>query len=601
MASASDVPNRYDVVINGVGYMLLETEQKQATFAFAPTFLERTNISQAYGDDDQDFWLTMSQKDWSLGEGQRYLTASDEDSQRRYWKGTAVDVRQPGSVGIAPSATSITLAAAGIASTGAGTNVMHFATATNVYQVDLEGNITDRGAHGLAGSPSGGGSLVHDPGNDLYISDGSSVRKYSGSWANFDASNGAAHLAYLNNALYGFSGSALYRWSTAGSRSTLFTWQGADGAAAVNYLAGRSKALAAFGGDLAILFRSGQQAYGGNGEIWVYDGVAPAKVAGLPGGFSESEIIEHAGVLFISGSLTRSSGATSYYRPAVYVYVNGSITKLWESQSESTNAAVVSIASFRHGVIWTDESEGTLVFYDPDTGATTTVYSITTDSSTTTRPFASCGQAILFAPAASTAGRVFPGSSIASTATVTTSLFDGDTTRSKRFKSVVVEWDAATDGNGGSVDIAYRLNDLDGSFTSLQTGATSGTEYAIGQNARAIAIQVTLNKGTSTNGPRLKRIYVRAAPILDSFRLNQYVLNLTGRDGETPLTLRDGTQEPSDGLTLAQALTTAIQSTSAISITDEFGTYTALLDPPQCQIVRVRPQEYVAIVQARQV
>ena len=73
------------------------------------------------------------------------------------------------------------------------------------------------------------------------------------------------------------------------------------------------------------------------------------------------------------------------------------------------------------------------------------------------------------------------------------------------------------------------------------------------------------------------------------------------RDGETPLTLRDGSQEPNDGLALAQALTTAIQSTTAISITDEFGTYTALLEPGECQIVRVRPQEYVAIVQARQV
>jgi len=56
------------------------------------------------------------------------------------------------------------------------------------------------------------------------------------------------------------------------------------------------------------------------------------------------------------------------------------------------------------------------------------------------------------------------------------------------------------------------VGDVDGSYTTLQTGAVSGTEYTL--TGRNISVKITLNKGTSTNGPVLKRHYIRAAPVV---------------------------------------------------------------------------------------
>jgi integrase len=56
------------------------------------------------------------------------------------------------------------------------------------------------------------------------------------------------------------------------------------------------------------------------------------------------------------------------------------------------------------------------------------------------------------------------------------------------------------------------VGDVDGSYTTLQTGAVSGTEYTL--TGRNISVKITVNKGTSTNGPVLKRHYIRAAPVV---------------------------------------------------------------------------------------
>lgn len=599
MATAADVGSRWDVVINGVGYMLLETEQKQATFSFAPTFLERTNVSQAYGDDDQDFWLTMSQKDWSLGEGQRAFAGEDADSQRRYWVGESVDISVPGSVTLRPTIYTKTAAAAikaVLAEEHLAANIA-YVTSSNLYSVDTGGNISDLSAHGCS-TPGTFGSLT-DGSGDYYIAGVSKVRKYDGaSYSDFDGSNGSFSLAFLNNALYGMAGGSLVRWSTAGAMTTLFTWRGADGVA-TGYAPGF---LHPFGGDLAIVL---QGIDGANAGLWIYDGVAPAKVAQFTRGFAAVNCAVVNGTLFIGGAYLRAASSGAQFLPAVYAFAGGSLTEIWRAASWLSSSSVTAggphpfVVAFAGGCAWNDDTTGRIKFYEPETGAISTLFPYTVAGDT---PLLAAGTETMIHTRNQTTFYQYPHrTTYATSGFVTTSLFDGSTTRNKRFKSVVVEWDAGTDGDGGSIDIAYRINDVDGSYTSLQTGAVSGTEYAIGQVGRSISIKVTLNKGTSTYGPRLKRIYVRAAPTLDSFRLTQYVLNLTGRDGKTPLALRDGTFESSDGLTLATALTSAIQSTTAISITDEFGTYTAILDPAECQIVRVRPQEYVAIVQARQV
>jgi hypothetical protein len=158
-------------------------------------------------------------------------------------------------------------------------------------------------------------------------------------------------------------------------------------------------------------------------------------------------------------------------------------------------------------------------------------------------------------------------------------------------KAVKVDFDLATDGNGGSVDVAYRLNDPDGSYTNVQTGAVAGTEYTIGQSCRSISIKVTLNKGTSTLGPVLKRIYVRAAPVLQQFRIQQYSVECIGspEDG-TARVLRDGvSKHPKSGRLQADDLRTAATQTTPFTITDRFGSYTGLMIPETLKLNEVHP------------
>ncbi len=113
----------------------------------------------------------------------------------------------------------------------------------------------------------------------------------------------------------------------------------------------------------------------------------------------------------------------------------------------------------------------------------------------------------------------YPTTSTASSASVSTSLMDFGNSLSKLFRGIKVDWTAATDGNGGSIDIAYQVDSVDGSYTSLVNSAVSGTENTLsGVSGHSISAKITLNKGTSTSGPILKRIYVRAAPALQTFR-----------------------------------------------------------------------------------
>ena len=52
-------------------------------YAYSPTFVERANVQGDYGDNQQDFFMTFSQKDWSLGEQQRYFRRATTGSTSR--------------------------------------------------------------------------------------------------------------------------------------------------------------------------------------------------------------------------------------------------------------------------------------------------------------------------------------------------------------------------------------------------------------------------------------------------------------------------------------------------------------------------------------
>jgi hypothetical protein len=613
LASASDVPNKYDVVINGKGYILAETENplySRTKYGYTRTFVERQNTQGAFGDQFQDFWLTCSQNDWSLGEQQKYARVNQDDSPRRFWQGSAVDVQTPGDVSMRKAVRSLTFAAAvhGVVNRGSTQNEeIAVASTTNVYTVTADGTITDRGAHGLGVAPANFG--MASDGADVFISSSAGgtvgVRRMDGTYtfSTFSAT-GSDELVYANNTLYGLRVASLtgnlIRYDTAGAATTLATWQSANGTA----LSATASRLRGLGGKILIL-RSGFMAQGP--ELWLYDGVGVSRIAQLPSSTFAYSLEVLNGIAFIGAGYVRNASPSVAVRPVIFYYANGNIGVLWEANDYAsfstavTTHGIPTMSHFEKGLVFTDDTAGKFMFYNPATGG---VHSI--GSYTVANDLPQLGSAMSFFVHTrnATAAYQYPTpTTTATTATLTSSLFDFDSSLDKLFRGIKVDFDVATDGNGGTVDIAYRVGDVDGSYTSLQTGATSGTEYTLtGITGRSISVKVTLNKGTSTNGPVLKRVSVRAAPKQLAFQMGTLLLQCTGKDGEQPLKLRDGTFEGRDGLTMATDLRSVATSGTPVQMTNEFGTISnVVFENDGFELLHVRSNEFIATVPWREV
>lgn len=602
------VPYPFDVVIDGQGYVFADQEEQKAAFGLSPVYISRQNTQGDYGDNQQDFWLTWSQKDWSKGEQQRYQ-GRDDDGKARYYFGEGVDVSVPGEVTQRKTTTSLSFAAAPVSATpSASADLIYVATSTTLYHVAYDGTITSDGAHGLGAAPSRWGMCVAGGGVDVFLSTTSAgtvgVRRWNGAaFATFSAT-GADALASLNNSLYGYRSSAgtLVRYDTAGVATVLYTWQNDEGAA----LAGVTCKLMPLGGKLLILRYRGSGNRSG-AEIWQYDGTSTSQIAEFPANFVVYDMEVLNGTIFVSGAVEKHVSSTVTQRPTIYFYKDGSQDVLWQGLKYTGGTCTTAITAFQHGLIWLDRSyNNNIVFYDPINGGVSR--GDNNQAATTNHILTSASTFYINASTGTTAGILWPASSGAAetTSAVFSSLIDFDTSLRKIFRGVRVEFDAATDGNGGSVDISYRYDELttDLTYTTLQTGAVSGTEYKIsppaeGTNYRAISVKVALNKGTSTNGPVLRRVQVRAVPVTTAFKQRTYVFNCTGRDGDSPVILRDGSTHSLDGLTMATNLQTAAGRSSPFTIIDHLGTYTGVVE--DLNMVEVRPEEYVVTVKAREV
>jgi hypothetical protein len=598
MASAADVPHKFDVVINGEGYRFADVEQRRAVYTYSPTFIQRTNVEGDYGDNQQDFWLTWGQRDWSLGDQLKFY----RNDARRFWAGTNVDVTIPGQAKIRSAMRSVTFAAAVRACTSKGiqSGSIYAAATANLYEIDEAGTISDRGAHGLGVVPGYFG--VTTDGRDLYLSSAAGgtagVRKWNGAAFSTFSAAGADSLEYLNNALYGMklSTSELVRWDSAGTQSVLFQWKRVDGTAR----GGNIGKLEAFGGQLAILWSDVFRAP----ELWLYDGSAPALAHVFPPNFYAYDMEVLHGTIFISGSFMKGDAASVMVRPAIFFYQSGQIGRLWQANGYMTSSGALGSVSTNHPaliafdglMVWNDDTTGSLVAYDPAVGGTHTIGSYTVAGSTGL--LAASTKTLLHTRNQAAAYQFPDTTTIASSAEITHSLVDFDSSLDKYFKAVKIDADIPT---GSTIDISYRLADVDGAYTSVQTGAASGTEYTIGASGRAISIKITLNKGSSSTGPTLKRVYLRAAPILQTFRRREYVLDLSGRNGESHIALRDGTLHPEDGLAMATDLNTATTATTPFSITDRFGTFTGIIEADSFSLIEIRPEEFVATVRVREV
>jgi hypothetical protein len=271
---------------------------------------------------------------------------------------------------------------------------------------------------------------------------------------------------------------------------------------------------------------------------------------------------------------------------------------LWVADDWVASDLQTAITQFGNTLVIGDPFRQVVYVYSLDVGGVSTIATGYTVAGAAL--MAASKNHFLQTPGASTTIRRYPGTARASSGVLRTSLFDAENSLTKHFQSVRFDGEIPT---GASVDLAYRVNDLDGSYTSIQTGAQPGVEYQLpggGVTGRAISIEVTLNLGTSTDGPKVRRLYLRAAPRLDTFRRGQYILDLSGRDGEAHIVLRDGTRHRKDGHEMAQDLMAAAVATSPIQFHDRFGSFHGIIDPEGFSIVEMRPEVYVAQVRARQ-
>jgi hypothetical protein len=592
--TAADIPRPYDVVIDGWGFLFADTVQsnpfgvQRASYGRTPTFLPRSNVQGDYGDNQQDFFMILTQRDWSLGAGQKYFRSGDEESQRRFYDGIALDISVPGEVSLREALLSKTAAGAVVAMCD-DADVIWFATSTNLYSLPTNETIADHGAHGLGVAPFPFG-MVSDE-QDVYLSSVAGgtvgVRKWTGAAFSTFSASASDTLAYLNNSLYGFSGGVLYRYDTAGARSTIFTWKGADGGTHVTD--GRMRQ---YGGDLAVLLLKGPS---GRGELHLYDGTAPSMVAQFPINFVPSDLETMYGIAFIAGRFTRHRTSVEY-KPAIFYYAAGSIGLLWAADTWTTTDKPVAVNTFATLLVFNDDSTGTIRSYNLETGGVHAIASFTVAGSS---PLISCSRDHFLHSRNQTTMYMWPDTGIATTGYVTSSLFDADSSLTKRFQSVKLDVDIPA---GATVDIAYRLNDLDGAFTTIQAGALPGVEYTIGNQARSVSIRVTLNKGSASTSPKLHRVYVRATPILNVYRQSRFLLNLTGRDGVGQLKRRDGvTFDSRDGHSMAVSLNAICDSQVPVTIIDRFGSFTGIIVADGYEIVEVRPENYIAVVTVRAV
>jgi hypothetical protein len=606
---AADVPGKYDAVIGGTGFVFLDAlapnipfRSHRAIYGYTPTFVERQNVSNSYGDNAQDFFLTARQRDWSLGEQQRFVRNNQDG---RYYAGSNVEVSTAGQVTLTQQTPSLSFAAAVRAgcqddSNGDRSSVI-VASATNLYRVRVDGSITDLGAHGLGATPSKFAAC--NDAESTYISTTSAgtvgVRRWGGAVFTTFSASGCDSLTFVNNTLYGWraSNGDLVQYDTAGTLTSIFTWKNAAGGSAASSTNIQTPILHPYGGKVLICFPYAQE----GSELWVYDGVSPSRLAVLPPNFTATGIDVLYGVAYISGNFYKSVSTTNFNgRPAVLFFDGSQLGLLWQANTygstsiSSTNEGIASgptLGINNSRLIFTDDTTNMILAYNPVSGGVSGIGSYSAGGSDAM--MFSTGSMVVMTRNQTT-GYYLPHATTYNTSGyVQSSQIDFDSSLTKVFRGVTVEFDAATDGDGGSVDVAYQLNGAGGSYTSLATGVTSGTEnlFATNTTGHSVSVKITLNKGTSTAGPTLKNMSVRGAPQLRAFRMREYILDLTGAAPDEPRRLRDDSPNPATPHDDAAAVVALMTAALPVSVTDRLGTFTGVIEPDKSEIYEMHSQQ----------
>lgn len=678
LAEVAAPGQRYDIVIDGVGYMLWAQDDDSLpsriyqivpeTLTYSQQFIERTNVSGDFGDNQQDFFMTYTMRDWSGGEGQKFFR-QQTDKDRTYWDGATVrPTEEPGQVVVGPKEESLN-SPTGLSSdralnlcfvkntTDTATSdaivavTLPAATSTTVstyYSTDGGSNWTSMCGTSKPTTCGDVADIIAGDDRNIYMlvknfnsghSKIFSCVTAASSWTAHTALSLSFHgIEWYNNALYGIAGNAtLYTIDVSGG--------GSDGTAtSIKDLGGGQIVdMLAAGGVLYLLYCSSQGDY----RLMQYDGTDVVEIARLSKGWKMPKPCEGSessgsgtlprrircmayqdGIIYISGSIPSndaliSQGNTYTYRGALWFFDGGDSGLLWQSNSmlQAQQRAGGAVTVIDGGiVVFADHVAERLMAYDPRTGGVFSLSTITSVLSGSSIPplwrleydpgnhvllgvwekdFDRTSDPYYTSITDLKINRWKLRSNAAASGSISTSLFDFDSSLPKYFSGVTINGilqPYSGDSSAGTFDIYYQLDGIDGSYTLLKSGATPGTEYRIDQKGYALSIKVVLNNN-SVYGPALTRVAVRAAPIQQIFRQRAYVLALLD---DVPRL--DGSEETLTPTQQRKALETSLTKQTPINVSDESMTNVAMVfDANNTEIRMIRKNEYIAFVSLREV
>ncbi len=196
---------------------------------------------------------------------------------------------------------------------------------------------------------------------------------------------------------------------------------------------------------------------------------------------------------------------------------------------------------------------------------------------------------------------------------ISSSAFDFNSSLTKFFRSVTIDgqiqqFPQRGDEYTATFGLFYKLNGVASTTTeagvvAVTLNATPGVAYDINASGRSICIIVQLNANLGNSsfpiaqGPVLTRVAVKGVPIMPGYRKRHYALALFD-----DLPLKDGGREQNTPAQLRKLLEAMIQSNTPVAVYDSsMSNVNMVFLPDGCKIREIRPNEYVAYVDLREV
>lgn len=418
----------HDIVLGGVGFTLYRGNEdtlpskvytsEAVDYTFSPTFVDRSNTSGDWGDDSQDFFMSMTQKSWAGGEGRQFFRRNGGDDA--YYAGENImptlvpgQVRRMGGVnpntwsGGTQGAYENCLYVKGTGQIG-GTNdpgdTLVRVSGTNAITTILEYS-TDGGATWTTQLKTGAtiwqdciDMCMGDDGN-IYFLEGSKtatqcmVHTFKGptsgstvAWVHWTATTKQANcICYFQGGVYlGDSAGRLVLATSAGGAATVIKDFG--GGVILDLLSTPEGIYALYlspiGTYKVFLYASGNTTEvlnlprGWRLPYWIEAGVMPDRTASGIFAMHTDAICWSEGILYITGLMPardQQQGrlGEARYRSALYYYSAGNSGFIWEAEGARNEFTFGSgaITEISDGIIaWADTQNDRLMAYDPRTG-----------------------------------------------------------------------------------------------------------------------------------------------------------------------------------------------------------------------------------------